>query len=106
MGGHRMQPAVELVRMDVDSLKQRLAVEVERERHHGDRAQGSELRWKVRSRVGDDGDRLLAHSSTGFISIGSSRRRFFRLRKKRSSIGLRPTSITSTIKVVNTASRK
>src|ERR1700687_2352572 len=101
-----MQPAVELVRPDVDSVEKGLPVEVERQGHDSDRAQGGKLQRKVRGRVGDDGDRLLAHSSTGFISIGSSRRRFFRLRKKRISIGLRATSITSTMKVVKTASRK
>src|SRR5580704_18276945 len=106
MRGHGVQPAVELVGPDVHSVEKRLSVEVERQRHHGDSAQRGELRWKVRGRIGDDGDRLLAHSSTGFISIGSSRRRFFRLRKKRSSIGLRPTSMTRTMKVVKTASRK
>ena len=93
--------AVELVRLDVDSVEERLPVEVQRQRDDGDRTRSGQLRWKVRSRVGDDGDRVALHDSDG--SMGGSVKRRFLFRKNRCSSGLIATSITITRKAVKMA---
>src|SRR6266704_7110274 len=94
--------AIELGRLDVDAVEKLAAFEVQRQGNDRDASGFDELRWKVGRRVGDDRDLLFSHSA-GRFGFGSSRRRFLRSGKTRSSIGLSATRTTTTTSVVKIA---
>src|SRR5690348_6091774 len=92
------QLAIELGRSDVDAVEERAAFEVERERNDADGTGARQLRWKIRGRVGDDGN---AHGGVG-SGLGSVARRLC-FGKKRTSTQRSPTSVISTSSVDITA---
>ena len=98
----RRQLAIELAGRDVHAIEQAASVEVERQRHDGDRSRRSERRRQVGGRVGDDGDAACSHQP-GSSECGSDRRRLRRPLKKRDSMGRIATRVTSTTAAVNMA---
>src|SRR2546423_7398756 len=102
MRGGIRQLAVELRRPDVDTVEQRSALEMQRERDDGDGACPRQLRGEVGGRIGDDGDPAAGHceSSSGCASV--SRRCPLR-RNRRSSNGFTAKRTMTTITVTYTA---
>src|SRR5947207_15352762 len=105
MRGRVGELAIELGWLDVDAVEKLAAFEVQRQGNDRDASGFDELRWKVGRRVGDDCDLAFGHSA-GLSAFGSSRRRFLRNGKTRSSIGVRATRTLRTTSVVKIATRE
>src|SRR6266566_3873463 len=102
MRGRVGELAIELGWLDVDAVEKLAAFEVQRQGNDRDASGFDELRWKVGRRVGHDCDLVFGHSA-GLSAFGSSRRRFLRSGKTRSSIDLRATRTMTTTSVVQIA---
>src|ERR1700682_1670999 len=96
MRGRRGQPAIEIRRCEVDTVEQRLALEVQRQRDDRYRPLVREPGWEVGCRVRDDRDIAIGQSADGSSGLMSVRRRLWRSGKKRSSTGLSATSVIIT----------
>src|SRR5438270_2920247 len=103
MGGGVGESPVELRRPDLDSVEERTAFEVERERNDRDAARARQLRGEVARRVGDD--RRLRHCGLSSACWSLSRRWPRRL-KMRSSSGLTANRMKTTTRVTKTESVK